>query len=611
MQDTTELDITVELGEAARAATIDTDVDIVGDPLHRDSDSLVDAYKNSPKQYLREEARHSCGDYVLVDTRDGLELITSFGYVGGYLYSGEDHVHVASRLGTILSEVPAANISIDSDALIYYLFMSPWFRLPFSSMFDDIYRVPPGTTLTVTEDGFKRTSYLSERTPPSSYDDVMAETVGELDDAEVVVSLSGGVDSASLACACMEHDVDARAVTFNIGPGQTNDVTRGMRVADKLGIDHDVLPLDRPTKGDLADDLEASMRQDLFLTTNERIGFLALRRESNGDVGISGMGPDPLAHRRMYPGPVAYETYQLLNPKNLIDESLNRVGHRMLHTDFFFEHPRFRKAYLHLASRLYPRLNRLDDRVDKGLFGTKGFEVLQDSSMESVLKGQISTEIPNIVWTAPDRLAVTQRKEGVTLDVFMNRALFHEQFGISFLDREIDVYKNLLRTPLTETANPIEQLLFYAFCQNTQKGMSNFMGEEFIPLRGPICWGPSVSYFLNKRHPLLTKRTKKHEITSYVDRQLGTSYSDLVADIPEQAWNYPKQSTLMERHSHRFSQDNSTVLSYTPESALLSSIYDDIHEMAKRNEIVNKQQNRFLNKVLNLELLLDSAVQDG
>jgi asparagine synthase (glutamine-hydrolysing) len=178
-----------------------------------------------------------------------------------YFYNKMDFVF-ASELKGILT-LPLLERSVDRNALLKYL-QYGYIPDP-SSIFKDVYKLPPGHTLSyvggrVTLKKYWEISFLCSNT--NNEEDVQQELLERLIDSVRVrlisdvplgAFLSGGVDSATIV-ALMAHEMTQPVKTFSIGfeEEEFNELPFARKVAERLGTDHHEMIV-RPASFDLID----------------------------------------------------------------------------------------------------------------------------------------------------------------------------------------------------------------------------------------------------------------------------------------------------------------------------------------------------------------------
>ena len=206
-------------------------------------------------------------------------------------------VHVASTLAPLLELVPH---ELDEESLADFVIHG--FPVdPARTMYKHIARVPPAHRLIVEGDRGDVERYWSlpihdeplrigEREAVERFRELLVSAVRERARGTVIVSMSGGLDSTSVAAALVHAGVEVRALTAvwdELIPDEEREVS-GI-AARHLGISIDFQPCDR---------YEPFERRDEFEPNPEPYSaafhdFMAMAAE-RGSVLMGGWGGDPL-----------------------------------------------------------------------------------------------------------------------------------------------------------------------------------------------------------------------------------------------------------------------------------------------------------------------------
>lgn len=207
--------------------------------------------------------------------------------------------------GSEVAAVLAAGVprTIDQNAVyeFFSLNYTPWPR----TLFENVRKVPPGTSLTVTEDGVSQRSFweLSDTPVSGSRDSVATRIREELNDsverrrmADVPIGafLSGGIDSSSIVGLLSEQGV-SDLDTFSIGfqSDQFDESEEARFVAEHFGTNHHEIVVDLSS-------------MDAFSTVVEHYGepladpavlptlMLSEHARDHVKVALSGEGADEL-----------------------------------------------------------------------------------------------------------------------------------------------------------------------------------------------------------------------------------------------------------------------------------------------------------------------------
>ncbi|MCK4664400.1 MAG: hypothetical protein KAT68_16135 [Bacteroidales bacterium] len=162
------------------------------------------------KKFLASEVRFSVGKYVIVDhgekNKGILRVISSIGYPGGYIFKNDDFINISTTLSPILSRLKTREIKFHNDALIRYYEKYWEWHLPFSTIFKNIDRFPPGFIIEIKDGNInKKESYLIIRSDffkqPSNFSDVIDEVgnaiANHIPSNNICIGFSGGIDSTT------------------------------------------------------------------------------------------------------------------------------------------------------------------------------------------------------------------------------------------------------------------------------------------------------------------------------------------------------------------------------------------------------------------------------
>lgn len=585
-----------------------SDIEIIGRPRHSDKKNLIEKYTDSPSDYIRYEEKYSCGDYFLVDTRSGLRIITSFGFRGGYIGELKDRICVYTTLGSALKDFDKNIISIRGDQLIHYFFTKQAKQMPFTTIFEGIFRLPPGVIFNADDEGFEQEFYLSSKRDVS-FSDALDETMSSLDGEDVVLGLSGGVDSVCFACSLIKNDIPFRTVTFDfdLATGSSEGPVQAARIADKLGVDHEVVEVSRIADGELLGNIESSMREDLYTYQSAPSwGFLNL--DLNDEIGIHGQNMDAMVSAKMKNPGYKLSPKLVTQPKALIDIFVNKIGYSIPVTEFGLSHHQFRRYYINTISNIYPRLNQIDSRITAGKFGDS-YNMSHDNTLDSAFIGILSTDMTNIVWERPNHLNITKGKAEYA-GMQTKKELFSNDFDSkTYLNDQMPMLKSISRHADFSPSQLLRLLLFFSYCNSHTKAPKNCLYSEQAVIEAPVMWAPLLNHFFSKRQSVTSTLSPKREVYEYVRDFSGESFHDMkTAGRREKQEFGPLESNLVDKYSHRFSKEYSKLLPLISEEKrrIIDSIYQDVHQMMLNNSIESKSELRFLQRMINLELVLDN-----
>ena len=584
-------------GESIQGTDPPTDVSVFGNPFHEND--LVDLYYQSRvNDFIKNEGRYSCGNYVLIDPgkRDGtVRIITSPGYCGGYLSTTEDgRFYAATTLRGLLEQIGVDELEFDVGSLLHYFDQNNSYRAPFSSVFDGVYRLPPGVVLEL--DGTEGTyrSYLPDSLDldaPDDLGDLLSETVRSIEDQDIVLALSGGVDSTVLAVSLLENDIEFGSVTFDIGPGYKDAPSRATAVADRLSIDTEIIDFDMPPTGATVTHIEDAMRQDLI---NPRSPYRALtdRYVDEDTVVLSGQNMDAMVMLNMdNPNYSSNFREDMRRPKGLLKLMLFG-GKNTPFTDRYFSHESIRKAYFHLYRNI-PDI--LPERFVPNHL-TEGRHDI-DTSFDGVFRGWIDHRFPNV------------RQNGFTA---FESVEGHEAVREGLIDDEITVFRRNVTEEVSKSA--VQLFDFYMYCHNSNKLLTTLPLPGGAHISTAPSWGPSVSYFTPQKRTYRSAMIPKREIYEYVEKATGSSYHSMISgNSGFSSWENEKESRLLYENKHYLRAENSFVLSELDERRYrktVERIYETAHEKAQSNAFTGFADLALPQRVLNLELLLQASSND-
>lgn len=192
------------------------------------------------------------GTYLVL-VRDAVRdrvLLTNdrIGYLAHYVGRGADGLFILAPDATSVSRAPGIGDDISATALRDLLHLG--FVLETDTLLNAVKVVPPAVSWTIGPEGEAQRRYWRyEWRPGNTVGPNFAHEVAVgLTDAvahclpsrgEVLLPLSGGLDSRFIACALHELGVTFRAVT--IGDETDCDVRFARRVAHELGVEHSVV----------------------------------------------------------------------------------------------------------------------------------------------------------------------------------------------------------------------------------------------------------------------------------------------------------------------------------------------------------------------------------
>ena len=154
----------------------------------------------------------------------------------------------------------------------------------------------------------------------------------------------------------------------------------------------------------------------------------------------------------------------------------------------------------------------------------------------------------------------------------------------------------------------VKHLLYFSFSQNSQKTPTQFLPTPFQS-ETPLSYGPSLSYFFNKSHPIHTITHPKQEPYEYFESFTGRSYEDVIT-TENKPYNLSGESSLLSANIEIFTKENSVVLRLVDSqfATALEELYAEYKKRVEETEYNSRGELRKLQRVLNLELLLNESL---
>lgn len=544
-----------------------TGIEVVGQPFHTSKNDLKNSFRTkSLDAFLKEEIRNSAGSYLIFDSnRD--RLISSPGYAGGYLTTGRD-TYISTTLRPLLRQRGYDRLEVNNRVVEHYVKHGLTSRLPLSSMFTHLSRLPPAVVAAVSEPGAKIQSYASKSSSrPKSFADAIEESVSALSYADDGVTLlfSGGADSTALYCAICEtigtESVDV--VSVDIG-ANTNGTERARTVGTALDIDHQELEFGWPPTGDrVLETIETHLSRDFV---NPLAPHHALAADGSlPKTVVSGQNFDAMSTGDMNRPQVSPLHYISTRPN--LRSAIITTARNFQFTKYYTQSSAIQRAYSAVLPQLRPA------------------ESVSDPSPTGYIKGLYSTGFPHVV------------------DASENNLINEE------VDRVLDVIGDAPTSLTFDCAN------YYQYMANSSKVIST-QAVQGRTTHLPAMWGPLASYYLGHERGAQTFTNPKHEIYSYIESQTGKSYADLA--YPSRG-EYRRQlkreeeskqtmvSKLLIRNREAFNRKTSAVIPLV-DSALADSLRDQYssYEDAIDSGLSFSELKR-ANRILNLEMILQST----
>jgi hypothetical protein len=489
----------------------DADIQIYGEPYHKNEDVLMSDYQsNSLQDFTVQEALESCGSYVLADfiENHSPRLITAPGYAGGYYYSDDDHIYIATKLSNLLQLIPDAKIRVDDLWVQYYIEHGLQSLPPRITPFAEIYRLPPGSVVEFDGGELQRADYLFEKRVLSNaapdFKTAIHKAAEALSDEDITMMFSGGRDSLALFLALnhMQTDGSLRLVTVDWRPGsQAQGPFQALPVADSLGLELDVLSFSDgwiTTQEPVYSNIQQALSQDFTkpiaphhaLSAKELSADTIIAHGQNMDA-ITGIG----MNRRQKPLRElmndADTTRKILHLGNYFLYFLNNIQY----TDAYMSNNLYRRGYLMFVPIFYRLIERKWPLLDSDLGDT---ETTIDPSRKRLLENIIRKQTPN---TGPDQWS----------------DLFQEE-----ITRERDL------VDIHSIHHEAKNLKYKTYSHSSNKlvgGLPVGAGMQGCSLMA--MWGPISSYFHSQSLGIRDALQPKRMIDEYIEEMTGESYSAL------------------------------------------------------------------------------------
>ncbi len=254
---------------------------------------------------LREWQRNHTGEYVIAGHRRGSDqwvlLTDALGRLPSYYLVDDDGV----TIGRDIQAVVGGRTAIDRLSLAQYLLFG--YPIGFRTLFAGMKRVPPGSCLIVGAEGqlqIDPISTLNLQDESSENYDAQLERIESAfvaacqqlgrDERRVLVSLSGGLDSRSVAGGLVRAGVSFSAVTFVTQDNQTSrDAARAEEVMRTLGLPWQLMQLGQADEA-AREEIIAAKAGLVYLGQAYDVEFFRRLRGAFGDqvTFVSGDGGD-------------------------------------------------------------------------------------------------------------------------------------------------------------------------------------------------------------------------------------------------------------------------------------------------------------------------------
>jgi hypothetical protein len=535
----------------------------VGRKYGESSSKVVSQYKSEGiKKYLKNEQKKSAGKYILVDTRgESIDIVTSPGYHGGYIYCKKGKTLATNNLTAILKNINNKKICIKYKNLMSFVRQKYVQSLPIKSIFKSVTRIPPRTHVSVHGSVIDRSFYnITTNSESKNIKNTIEETVNPLNKTkgDIYVMYSGGIDSTSLYLALREAIGSSRLkpVTVDI-PQTTNSKKRSKESGKFFGIEADFLSYKWPPEdSSVTNVIVKEMKKDIVNQLNPH--WAVISKLSNKII-LTGQNFDSaLTHGMSLP--------RLILKSNIIQD-LSRLFKTIVKnvamTDIYSESYLLQLFYKHALNYL----------------SSEGY--IADATDIGYKSGIISTGVPNYYI-----------KEFETL----YRAEIREVFGL-----------------LSESNSSLKSALQYITYQHNAAKTISTTSANGCSVELPAMWTPFSQYGLHKSISLSEAYNPKQELYSYVKQVSGIEYPTF--DRSRGLWsrNYKKQEShecnregSKLRHSFKnfLRPSRNKTIEYCDNPDALANTLKKAYNM-----ITNKTKSKIPIKLINIELIIRNSIK--
>lgn len=494
-------------------------IEIWGTPLHASPAELAARLEAlGLEDFLVHEARHSVGNYALVwrqDGRDGrITVVTAPGHGGAYVRQGARHLAVAAAMADALGLTPDP-IEADPFGMSFYLSHAPasnFNMLPFTTMFRDLRRLPPGSVAVLEQARLLRCqSYLNRLDrldPPDSFRAALEEVAEAIaaaarrDGRQVVLMFSGGAGSLALWLVLRDRLEPGALRLVCVNQAGSNGPARAVPVARALEAALEILDPEDPATGQGFDPaaaeaaLVAQMARDIPAFPAPHAALLG-----RPDLLIlNGQNFDVLTNGNMEVLPEFHEVGYLSEPAGRITSTEARVMRR---DRAFIANLAFTDAYL----------------------GDEGFQKLSapflaaplreanpdpNPGPEGALRGLISRRVPNVL--SPARYPLKQ---------------------VQHLNAELALFRDHLAGGEVSARMAFDLMNLLAHGQIAARRIAGLPPGPGAEMVLPAMSGPIASYFLGRPRGLAEANQPKREIYALARVLAGRAYRSLIKPDPD------------------------------------------------------------------------------
>lgn len=582
---------------------------IFGEPLHSTRKIMLRTYASRELDtHLAEEARRSIGNYVLVDTGPGFcRIITSPGYCGGYFCVKDGAFAAATLLAPVLKHVPG-EIEMDPFGVSLYLAHAPrsnFNQLPFTTMFRDVRRIPPGSILEFQNGALLRFhSYLSlpdRLEPPKTFNQAMVEVSRDVKayfkrvrHMSAAVMFSGGVDSVAIYLGLREALGKKALHLFTMEHSASNGPERALPAAAALDADTEIIGNDVYADGKIYDKILSWMDQDIPAFSSPHLVFL--KQALPDTIIFHGQNVDALANIHME---VLQETHEAGYLSAAGDRVAKTENRRNRQHGAFLKNLQLTDAYL-----TDPRFQKLT--IDFYANSRKGLVPDPNPGPRGILRGMLSSQFPNLL-----------SRNKIPLD------------QVACLDREVDQFMDYIGPAAADDPRmSLDMMRFLTYSHLANKRITTFELSEnsrplFLAMSGPI-----TSYYLGRPRTLTDASQPKREIYAYSRLLSGLPYRTMIQPKDGDPPGHPEAGgpdasqrldDLLERVIGDLDPARSPLLASLNDPEALhyvAEVYETCLTACKRGVTgegrvrASAYQKQALLKVANLERLLNSRAAD-
>lgn len=470
--------------------------------MHCDAADLASRLaRGGLEKFLLREARHSVGNYAVVH-REGrrVTVITSPGSCGGYIREGAKSIGVASLMSHALG-LTSDPIESDPFGMSFYLCRapnSPFNILPFTTMFRNLRRLPPGSIVTLNAGRIVRFETYLNRLPAhnkprsfrAAHDEVakaIARDMSRHPERKIALMFSGGVDSLVIYQALSKVIDPSRIELVTMEHNDANGPPRAIPVAAAIGASTRIIP------GDTADS-DVVQETVLEWMSRDAVGITHPHRQLAGSKDtliIHGQNMDALSKVRMTVLQEFHEAGYFSKAAIGIVTNNNRKLRRdhafarnIMLTDAYLGDERFQKISAAYMATLYP--GAIPD-PDPGLNG--------------ILRGLLSYQMPNML--AKISLPFDQVEE---------------------LNKEVAKFKAYLGKGDSSPRMQLDLMRHISLsCTVARRFLGLNIGDNSELYLFPNS-GPLISYFCGRQRGLSDANQPKREIYNYAREESGMVY---------------------------------------------------------------------------------------